>query len=312
MPMASRYLATVRRATGMPSPESSSAMRPSLKGASGSSSFTSLRILARMAVEEVPEPSSALDLAGEEIAQLEHPARGVHVLAGGHARDGGFVHGDRFGDVLEDHRPHVLVALLEEGRLALDDRAGDLHERLVADLEALEQPARLLQLRAHGGVAGVAADEAGVTLIEAHARQGGGVELDAPAVIGAAHEHIRHHVFGAAGADGRAGARMAGAHQRQRAGEFLLGGAQFARAAATARARRPAPGDGVRSRWRWRSRGWPGPAAAAAARCTRSTERAPTPGGSSACTTAQHARRLPRSSTPAPGAASARSPRAIR
>jgi len=32
MPIASRYLATVRRATGMPSAESSSAMRPSLRG----------------------------------------------------------------------------------------------------------------------------------------------------------------------------------------------------------------------------------------------------------------------------------------
>src|ERR1700683_2436780 len=30
----------------------------------------------------------AFDLTGEEIAQLEHPARGVHVLARGHARDG--------------------------------------------------------------------------------------------------------------------------------------------------------------------------------------------------------------------------------
>src|SRR5215469_4552180 len=58
MPIASRYLATVRRATGMPSAESSSAMRPSLSGASGSSSLTSLRILARMAVDEVPEPSA--------------------------------------------------------------------------------------------------------------------------------------------------------------------------------------------------------------------------------------------------------------
>src|SRR5437762_10984730 len=36
MLIASRYLAIVRRATGMPSAERSSAMRPSLKGASGS------------------------------------------------------------------------------------------------------------------------------------------------------------------------------------------------------------------------------------------------------------------------------------
>src|SRR6185437_13495712 len=55
IPRLSRYFATVRRATGMPSLESSSAIRPSLSGSSESSSFTSFLILARMAVEEVPE-----------------------------------------------------------------------------------------------------------------------------------------------------------------------------------------------------------------------------------------------------------------
>src|SRR5256885_522153 len=111
----------------------------------------------------------AFDLAREEVAQLEDPARCVHVLAGGDARNRRLVHRDRFGDVLEDHRPHVLLALLEERRLALDDGAGDFHEGFVADLQALEQPARLLQLRAHARVAGVAPDEAGVALIEPHA-----------------------------------------------------------------------------------------------------------------------------------------------
>src|ERR1700678_1035203 len=57
-PIVSRYLATVRRATGMPSPERISASRLSLKGLAGSSSRMSLRILARIAVEEVPEPSA--------------------------------------------------------------------------------------------------------------------------------------------------------------------------------------------------------------------------------------------------------------
>ena len=311
MPIASRYLATVRRATGMPSPESSSAMRPSLKGASGSSSLTSLRILARMAVEEVPEPSAPLDLAGEEIAQLEHAARRVHVLAGGDARDGGLVHVDRFGDVLEDHRPHVLIALLEKGGLALDDRAGDLDQRLVADLEALEQPARLLQLRAHARVAGVAADEAGVALIEAHARQGRGVELDAPAVLGATHEHIGHHVLGAAGADGRTGARVAGAHQRQRTGEFLLRGTQFA-----AQQGEFALGD----EFQVMARDLDGGGVAGGGRIQLPqlqldalADRARTdPGGSSACTMRSTRADFSGSSTRAPGAGSGRSPRAIR
>src|ERR1700678_2342732 len=57
-PIVSRYFATVRRATGIPSPERISASRLSLKGLAGSSSRMSLRILARIAVEEVPEPSA--------------------------------------------------------------------------------------------------------------------------------------------------------------------------------------------------------------------------------------------------------------
>src|SRR5205807_8702359 len=89
-----------------------------------------------------------------------------------------------------------------------DDRAGDLHEGFVADLEALQEPARLLQLCAHGGVARVAPDEAGVTLVEAHARQRRRVDLDPPAVLGAAHEHIGHHVFGGPGAHDGARVRM--------------------------------------------------------------------------------------------------------
>ena len=138
------------------------------------------------------------------------------------------MHRDRFGDVLENHRPHVLVTVLEERRLALDDGAGDLHEGFVADLQAFQQPARLLQLRAHARMAGVAPDEAGVALIEPHAWQRRRVDLHAPAVLGAAHEHIRHHVLRAAGAHGGPGVRMAGAHQGKRRGEFLLGGAQLA------------------------------------------------------------------------------------
>src|SRR4051812_7884175 len=58
-PSASRYFATVRRATAMPSPESSSAIRLSDSGLPESSSLMSLRILARTAVDEAPPPSAA-------------------------------------------------------------------------------------------------------------------------------------------------------------------------------------------------------------------------------------------------------------
>ena len=46
-------MATVRRATGMPSCESSSAILLSLRGLAGSSWEMSLRILARIAIEEL-------------------------------------------------------------------------------------------------------------------------------------------------------------------------------------------------------------------------------------------------------------------
>ena len=58
MPRDSRYLATVRRATWTPSADRISAILASESGSAGSSAETSLRIFARIAVEDTPEPSS--------------------------------------------------------------------------------------------------------------------------------------------------------------------------------------------------------------------------------------------------------------
>ena len=80
------------------------------------------------------------------------------------------MHADRSGDVLQDHRFHVLLALGEEVALTLDDRAGDLQERVVADLEALEEPTRLLKLRTQQRMAAAPrtlADQAGVLVVDA-------------------------------------------------------------------------------------------------------------------------------------------------
>src|SRR4051812_40701610 len=59
MPSASRYFATVRRATCTPSCDRMSAIRLSDNGLSGSSAATSLRIFARIAVEDISVPSLA-------------------------------------------------------------------------------------------------------------------------------------------------------------------------------------------------------------------------------------------------------------
>jgi len=106
-----------------------------------------------------------------------------------------------FGNVLEDHRPHVLVTVLEEGLLALDDGARDLDERFVADFQALQQPPGFLQLGAHGRVTRVAPDEARIAVVEADFRQGGGVDFHRPTVIGPPHEYVRNDILGRACAD---------------------------------------------------------------------------------------------------------------
>ena len=77
---------------------------------------------------------------------------------------------------------------------------------------------------------------------------------------------------------------MAGAHQRERAGDLLLAWRAARAAAATARARRPAPGGGGRSRCAVSKPGVAGSSCRSCSSMHSPTERAPTPGGSSACT----------------------------
>ena len=50
------------------------------------------------------------------------------------------------GDIPQNQRLYVLVALLQKFPLTLDDAGGHLEQGLVAILQALEKPARLLQM----------------------------------------------------------------------------------------------------------------------------------------------------------------------
>ena len=131
------------------------------------------------------------------------------------------------GDVLEDHRLHVLVAVLEECRLPLHDATGDFQQRLVADFQAADQPARFLQLRAQHRVIGGTADETGIALIDADARQARRIDVDGPAALGAADEHVRHDVLGGYGMDAGARTRLTGAHQYERVLHLLFGDPQL-------------------------------------------------------------------------------------
>ncbi len=74
---------------------------------------------------------------------------------------------------------------------------------------------------------GVAADQAGVTAVESHLGERGGVDLHCPPVIGPSDEHIGNDIFGRTGADSRAGARVTRAHQRQGTGNLFIGGPQL-------------------------------------------------------------------------------------
>ena len=113
-------------------------MRLSDSGLPGSSSLISLRILARTAVEEAPPPSAASTWLEKKYLSSNTP-RGVCMYLLEVTREMvDSCMSMACGDVLEDHRPHALLAMLEEGGLALDDAARHFHQRLVADFQALD------------------------------------------------------------------------------------------------------------------------------------------------------------------------------
>ena len=64
----------------------------------------------------------------------------MDVLVRDHARDGRLVHADVVGDVPKHERPEMLDAVIQELPLVPDDRVGDLVDRALALVEALDQP----------------------------------------------------------------------------------------------------------------------------------------------------------------------------
>ncbi len=101
--------------------------------------------------------------------------------------------------------------MFEEGTLVLDDLGGDLHQCFVATEQALDEPARFLQLVAHEGIVGTrigALYEAGVLGIDAKSGHGVLVELHQPAIVVLAYDDVRHHVLRLARLDLRARARV--------------------------------------------------------------------------------------------------------
>ena len=121
MPIASRYLTTVRRATS----------KPLLLQQAGDG------VVAQdfgLGVDQLPD--SGLDRLGrgavafgrrdaraEEIFELVEPAVAQQIFVRGDPADGRFVHADRLGDFAQRHRLHRRHAALEEALLALHDLA---------------------------------------------------------------------------------------------------------------------------------------------------------------------------------------------
>jgi hypothetical protein len=151
------------------------------------------------------------DVAGEEVFQLEDAARRKHVLVGGHARDGGFVHADNLGDIVQYQRFHRLGAVLEEGALPVDDGARHFEQGLVTADQALDEPACflqfVLQIFVVGGI-GTTTNELLVLVIDAEARGGAGGEVGAPYAADFFDRNVRCDVAGMTRGDTAAGARV--------------------------------------------------------------------------------------------------------
>ncbi len=101
--------------------------------------------------------------------------------------------------------------MVEKATLTLDDGARDLQQRVAAILQRLDQMARLLQMRAHGCVVGAvvgAPDQAGVLVVDAHARHGVLIQIDTPRAIFLRHDHIGNDVLTGRRSNGLTRARM--------------------------------------------------------------------------------------------------------
>jgi hypothetical protein len=126
------------------------------------------------------------------------------------------VHLERLGDVAQNQRFHRLFAVLEEVTLDLDDARGHPQQGVVAALQALDEPARLLQVVLHGHVVGTvvgAPYQVGVLGVDPQPRRGLRVEFDPPLVVVLVDEDVGLDVAGRLRRHAGAGARVERADQ---------------------------------------------------------------------------------------------------
>ena len=150
IPIASRYLTTVRRATSKPFFFSKPAIASSLRisvSASISSLIAGLHRLGRAP----PSPSAEATPEPKKYLSSNRPRSHSRYLFEVTRLIGRFVHADRLGDLAQRHRLHRRHPALEEALLALDDLRHDLDDRPRALVERLDQPVGALQAFAEPG-----------------------------------------------------------------------------------------------------------------------------------------------------------------
>ena len=130
----------------------------------------------------------------EEVFEFVGAPGGGHVFGAGDTADGGFVQSQFVGNLAQHQWAHGQFALHKEAALAFHDRARDAQDGVEALLDVLDEPARFLQAlwQAAGTVALVAAQGAGVAVVQVQARHHVGVEFDHEAAAAAAHHHVGH------------------------------------------------------------------------------------------------------------------------
>lgn len=117
------------------------------------------------------------------MSEFEDASRRMHVLVGSDTGNSRFVHFYLFCDIPKDHRTHSFVTVFEKVSLVFDDTLRYFKQRIVADLQAANQPARLLQLQSQRGVIVVAADEAGISLIDPESGRIRRIDINDPPVV---------------------------------------------------------------------------------------------------------------------------------
>ena len=194
-PIASRYLATVRRAMSKPSALSISTSWSSerivvglLGGDQGLD--PALHRFARGAVAAV----GGWTPRGEEIFELEEAAVAGEIFVRGDPADRRFVHADRLGDRAQGQRLQLRDAVAEEAFLLRDDLGRDLDDGAGALVERLHQPVGALQAFVEPGpgllVLRAARQLVIIGAVDEQPGQGGAVELDRPAAAAAGDEDV--------------------------------------------------------------------------------------------------------------------------